>query len=109
MAEVFGSDYSDLYDVLYSDKDYATECDIIEKLLQEYGQGRAGTLLDLGCGTGNHAFPLAQRGYHVTGVDRSEEMLDQLKKKLALLHDQKRLSLHCADIRSIFAGSLMQL
>jgi len=101
MAEVFGSNYSGLYDALYSDKDYAAECDIIERILKEYGQGRAGTLLDLGCGTGNHAFPLAKRGYRVTGVDRSEEMLNQLKKKLAYLPDHNRVSLHHDDIRSI--------
>jgi SAM-dependent methyltransferase len=31
--------------------------------------------LDLGCGTGGHAVPLAERGYVVVGVDRSPEML----------------------------------
>jgi SAM-dependent methyltransferase len=30
---------------------------------------------DLGCGRGRHAIPLARRGYRVTGVDISENML----------------------------------
>jgi SAM-dependent methyltransferase len=30
---------------------------------------------DLGCGRGRHAIPLARRGFAVTGVDLSEEML----------------------------------
>lgn len=32
-------------------------------------------VLDLGCGTGNLTIPLAQRGYELTGVDISREML----------------------------------
>jgi SAM-dependent methyltransferase len=34
-----------------------------------------GTLLDVGCGTGSYAAGLAERGWHVTGVDASEDML----------------------------------
>jgi len=32
-------------------------------------------VLDLGCGVGRHAVPLARRGYHVTGVELSEVMV----------------------------------
>jgi hypothetical protein len=32
----FGAVYSDAYDLLYSDKDYASECDLIERLFQRY-------------------------------------------------------------------------
>ena len=42
--------------------------------------------MDLGCGTGNHPIPLAQRGYQVTGVDRSSEMLKQAKAKAQTQH-----------------------
>jgi len=39
-------------------------------------------LLDLGCGTGRFAIPLAERlGYRVTGADRSPEMLAQARAK----------------------------
>jgi SAM-dependent methyltransferase len=33
------------------------------------------TLVDLGCGTGSLAIPLAIEGFHVTGIDLSEDML----------------------------------
>lgn len=33
------------------------------------------TILDLACGTGSLTVELAQRGYHIIGVDASEEML----------------------------------
>ena len=32
-------------------------------------------LLDICCGHGRHAIPLAERGYRVTGVDSSEDAL----------------------------------
>lgn len=39
------------------------------------------SILDMGCGTGRHSVELAKRGYKVTGVDISEGMLDQARKK----------------------------
>ncbi|MFD1736640.1 class I SAM-dependent DNA methyltransferase [Bacillus salitolerans] len=38
-------------------------------------------ILDLGCGTGSISIPLAQRGYDVTGVDISSEMLTVAEEK----------------------------
>ncbi|MBO0796614.1 MAG: methyltransferase domain-containing protein [Ktedonobacteraceae bacterium] len=32
-------------------------------------------VLDIGCGTGRHDIPLAQLGYHVTGLDQSQTLL----------------------------------
>jgi SAM-dependent methyltransferase len=72
---VFGADYAAAYDDLYRDKDYLAECDLVEHVFQLYGQGPVRRVLDLGCGTGGHAVPLAKRGYEVVGVDRSAEML----------------------------------
>jgi SAM-dependent methyltransferase len=40
-------------------------------------------ILELGCGTGRVAIPLAQRGFRVTGIDRSEAMLQQARLKAA--------------------------
>src|SRR5437868_15089587 len=37
------------------------------------------TILDLCCGHGRHAIPLAQRGYQVTGQDLSEVFLQQAR------------------------------
>ena len=40
-------------------------------------------VLDLACGTGNMAIRLAKRGYKVTGVDSSKDMLDVARDKAA--------------------------
>jgi SAM-dependent methyltransferase len=82
-GRTFGEGYAPHYDDLYADKDYAAECDLIEELFQRCGQPPIESVLDLGCGTGGHAFPLAARGYQVTGVDLSPEMLREAERKLA--------------------------
>jgi predicted TPR repeat methyltransferase len=47
----FGSEYAGVYDDLYKDKDYGEECELIDRLLQRYGNGTLHSVLDLGCGT----------------------------------------------------------
>ncbi len=75
MSTVFGSNYADAYDALYRDKNYESECDLLERIFRQYGGQPVRRVLDLGCGTGNHALRLAARGYEIVGVDRSADML----------------------------------
>ncbi len=76
---VFGN-YSRYYDLLYRDKDYGGEAAYIHSLIERQRPG-ARSVLDLGCGTGRHASLLAERGYDVTGVDRSPEMLAEARAR----------------------------
>lgn len=69
-----------MYDALMDDVDYEAWADYIDRMLQKHG-GPGKRLLDLGCGTGCISIPLAQRGYQVTGVDISEEMLAAAREK----------------------------
>jgi SAM-dependent methyltransferase len=101
MSEPFGSIYADCYDAIYQEKDYEAECDLIERLFKTYGNGQIKTVLDLGCGTGNHALPLSQRGFEVIGVDRSEFMLTQARKKAAQYYPPQRDTFYQADIQSV--------
>ena len=71
--KAFGN-YSRYYNLLYKDKDYKGEAGFIHDLIQKYSPG-AKSILDLGCGTGRHDALLAEKGYVITGVDMSEEML----------------------------------
>jgi len=97
MNPVFGKDYSSSYDLLYEEKDYDGECNLIEKIMKKYSKIPVHSILDLGCGTGNHSLRLAERGYQVTGVDRSKEMLDIAKEKAG--KKNVTFSLYQSDIR----------
>jgi SAM-dependent methyltransferase len=68
--------YSAYYDLLYRDKDYAAEADYVAQSLSRVVPEHS-HVLELGCGTGIHAELLARKGFHVTGVERSESMYSQ--------------------------------
>lgn len=68
------NEYASYYDMLYKDKDYRGEADYIHSLIQNLAPGTV-TVLNLGCGSGKHDGILSERGYKVTGVDLSQEML----------------------------------
>lgn len=71
----FEQGYADAYDIVYRDKNYAEECAVFTKLIDRYGDGHVRKLLNLGCGTGRHDLAFHDKGYQVTGVDRSAAML----------------------------------
>jgi SAM-dependent methyltransferase len=73
MNAVFDA-YAAYYDLLYRDKDYAAEARYVDALIQRFCHG-ATDILELGCGTGSHARRLAEYGYAITGIDRSEAMI----------------------------------
>ncbi len=79
------ADYAPWYDLLYQDKDYASEVDFVEGRLRVHG-ALTGKLLDLGCGTGLHAVEFARRGWSVSGIDLSEEMIARAKARAAQAH-----------------------
>ncbi|MDN5006353.1 class I SAM-dependent DNA methyltransferase [Bradyrhizobium sp. GCM10027634] len=76
------ADYAPWYDLLYRDKDYASEVDFVERRLRDHAVA-PGKMLDLGCGTGLHAIEFARRGWNVAGVDLSEEMVTRAKTRAA--------------------------
>jgi SAM-dependent methyltransferase len=49
----------------------------VDFLLEELALHPGSSILDVGCGTGRHSIELAKRGYAVTGLDLSAEMLAQ--------------------------------
>jgi SAM-dependent methyltransferase len=101
---IFGA-YAHFYDALYQDKDYNAECDFLAAIFARYAPGPIRTILDLGCGTGGHALLLAQRGYQVTGVDRSEEMLAIAQAKATSTFQRSNVpTFQRGDIRTLALG-----
>ena len=47
----------------------------VDFLLEEFSLPPGASILDVGCGTGRHSVELARRGYAVTGLDVSTQML----------------------------------
>src|SRR3990170_8391272 len=72
---------AEYYDILHEDVDYAAECTLLEKVVAGVLRRQPATVLDLGCGTGNHALILAERGFRVTGIDSSAGMLRVARTK----------------------------
>ena len=74
MSHAVFNAYSRYYDLLYGDKDYVAETEYIAGLLERLGvSGKR--LVEFGSGTGKHGRLLAKRGYEVTGIERSPEMV----------------------------------
>jgi SAM-dependent methyltransferase len=70
---------AELYDTIYSFKNYARESDRLRAVINELVPG-ARTLLDVACGTGEHAKFLKQR-YAVDGIDLNEDYLRAARLK----------------------------
>ncbi len=65
-----------IYDRVNADVDYQRWADFIEDIFHRNITPTPELVLDLGCGTGRMTIELAKRGYDMTGVDISAEMLD---------------------------------
>lgn len=76
--EALFENYARTYDKECYVQGTAGECDFIE---QEIARDRSVKILDIGCGTGRHAIELTKRGYHVTGVDLSENQIKRAREK----------------------------
>lgn len=87
-------DYSRYYNLLYKDKDYKSEVDYVENLKKKYARKPVSSILDVGCGTGNHMVHFAARGYEISGIDMSAEMISIAEQRLI---NEKNASLQCSN------------
>lgn len=63
--------------LMFNDDTFARGAEEVQQLLELLGHAPT-HVLDLGCGPGRHALPLARAGLEVTAVDTSQTLLDQL-------------------------------
>jgi ubiquinone/menaquinone biosynthesis C-methylase UbiE len=81
-AETWDAFFSDFYLRAYAD-DQRSEEAAAQALAAARLSGcpDGGELLDVPCGFGRHSLPLARAGYRVTGVDRSEALLAEARRR----------------------------
>lgn len=78
MEKIEYSQMAKFYDIFYANKNYAKEVCFIKNFIDNKQQ----TILDVGCGTGNHAVILHNQGYNIFGFDKSKEMVNIANSKL---------------------------
>lgn len=74
-------DVAEVYDSLMSGVPYPYWVTYVEEIWERL-HFEPVTVLDLACGTGNVTVELLQRGYQVSGVDYSDTMLREARRKL---------------------------
>jgi len=70
------ADLSHYYDQFCNDVDYAQQCDFAARAFSCFAHSTGQDYLDLACGTGPHLALMQQRGFVVSGLDNSQQMLD---------------------------------
>lgn len=75
------------YDITHKMHPYKAQTDFADKVFQKYGGGGK-RVLAICCGTGEHARYMIEKGYNITGVDLSDDMLAIAKRKF-LNRDKK--------------------
>ena len=90
-----------VYDEINKDIDYSAWADFIEKIIKKECKAPPELVLDLGCGTGSMTLELARRGYDMTGVDISVEMLDVARERAEHAGLSDKMLWLCQDITEL--------
>ncbi|MBP3436079.1 MAG: methyltransferase domain-containing protein [Clostridia bacterium] len=90
-------EFSEFYDLLMQNVDYAARADYLLSLFEKHGSKPA-SVLDIACGSGNLCAELVRRGVDTVGVDASEAMLakavEKLPEALWLCQDMREMDLY---------------
>lgn len=72
--------HAELYDIMYGSKPYSYEAELIHNYFRSYNTNGT-SIIELACGTGNHAFEFEQLGFNITAFDNSKDMIAQAQTK----------------------------
>lgn len=99
--------FAQVYDLFMDNVPYEQWCEFLCRLLKKQNIAD-GPVLDLGCGTGKMTRLMSERGYDMTGVDNSAEMLQIAAMQqtdvpiLYLLQDMQELELD-GCVRAVYS------
>lgn len=77
---MFEDELAEFYDFMRNFRDYDLEAKFAADVISR-SSPNAKNILDIFCGTGQHAIKMAERGYTVTGIDASRDMLNIAQSK----------------------------
>ena len=89
---------SAVYDQLNGEIDYGAWADYIDRQIKAHAKIAVTLVLDLCCGTGNMTLALDRRGYDMTGVDLSPDMLRIALEKARDAGRDDRILFLCQDM-----------
>ena len=75
----------------------------IPDILKVFAENKVKTVLDVGCGTGDHMIDLARRGFTTVGIDRSQAMINEASKRRQVLSKEvaERVKFYRGDIDAV--------
>ena len=85
------------YKMLYQHHDEREAREFVDALLAGLHLPAQAEVLDAGCGTGRYSTLLADKGFHVTGIDLSFDNIEH-----ASVNESDQLTFHRHDMREIF-------
>jgi len=95
---MYESELAEYYDVMRQYRDYDKECQFADDLIQKHHPGTK-KVLDICCGTGEHAIRMTKLGYEVTGIDLSPDMLKLAAKKAK--RADVSIEFRCTDVNEL--------
>jgi dTDP-3-amino-3,4,6-trideoxy-alpha-D-glucopyranose N,N-dimethyltransferase len=93
ISAAYTKEIGDVYDAIYSWKDYKTETSRLKKVITEFKKSPGKALLEVGCGTGLYLQYLTDT-FQVKGVDLSVQQLEAAHRRVP------QVDLVQADMRS---------
>jgi SAM-dependent methyltransferase len=90
---------SDEYLTVYSHRDQTEAENLRQLILDKITLPAESRILDLACGAGRHAIAFAKKGYHVTAVDLSENLLNIGRREA--IRQEVSVDFSRQDIRSV--------
>ncbi len=98
-TETWDAFFSDFYLRAYADDERQSEAEAQAlAAVALAGCPEGGDVLDVPCGFGRHAAPLARAGHRVVGVDRSQSLLDEAARRAG---GEPRLTFTRSDYRDL--------